>query len=400
MESTHLFLIINDEEAAVQSLERMINKVFPDSKIYSVSDGLDGLEMIKKFKNNSIIICDLFLPNLNGLQLLQKVKLDNIAPDSFFFISTTKADIEENLKAIQYGADALIYKPFSIDEFISKMKFATKILSLNSEIIQYRNTIKSFESQLDYEIQNTIAILEKLIINKMPGSVNITNKILESSLFIAYKLGTLERKEISDLEKAARLIFLGKLALREKFLDDPIMKNGLLANQTMLQVPLFAHDILSKIRGYENAALILKHIFENFDGSGIPQQLQSRQIPIASRILRVAYDYEELLIINNKNYDKTIEQIYHENKRLYDYRIVAFYDQYLASKSRSNTGKKEKPVSIKDLKEGNILSRNILINSGLVLLISGTHLRFEQIEKIEAINQADPIIGDIYIYSY
>jgi hypothetical protein len=92
--------------------------------------------------------------------------------------------------------------------------------------------------------------------------------------------------------------------------------------------------------------------------------------------------------------------LFNEARRLYDFRIIAYYDQYLASLNlKGKSGQtREIPVLISELSPTMILSRNIFTQSGLKLVASGTRLSDEIIYKILNVNKEDGIIGNIYVY--
>jgi hypothetical protein len=170
-------------------------------------------------------------------------------------------------------------------------------------------------------------------------------------------------------------------------------ENGQERNSTMSMVPVFAKDLIQPLKGYEGVAVALYHIYENFDGSGIPEKIQQKQIPASSRILRVCIDYENIRAQGKQPF-KAIEMLEHENKRLYDFRVVVLYEQYLVS---TNVATPATAIGIKDLDVGMQLAANVVSNSGHKLLPSGIVLKPEHIEKVESISKEDPIIGKIYI---
>lgn len=393
------FYIFDDEEQVLATLRSLITKVYPDADIFEASDGEYAWNLLQRHSGDAVIISDIFLPRMSGVQLLQNVKSKDLLKDSYFIITSSSIDKDENLKALKHGADYLLNKPLALDEMLSCLKSASKLLNLRKTIVSYQATIEDYKQKLRDDIDKMKNIVVKVQTTKIP---NVEKKISfnsDAAVWIAKQSGELLPKEIKDIENAASLSYIGKLYLPEKIIDDPVTRNGMIGNVIMSNVPVFARDMALLINSYENVADILYHVFENYDGSGFPEKVKGWQIPLGSRIIRVVFDFHEYLNEFRNDYSKAIDQLYHESKRLYDIWVVAHFDQYLAVRGIGSVRAREKSVKIKELISGLTLSRNIVLESGIILMGEGTVIKEEQIEKIIQISKSDPIIGNIFIYS-
>jgi signal transduction histidine kinase/DNA-binding response OmpR family regulator len=108
--ATHSILIIDDEPQTVELLER---NLISDFKVYKASDGVEGL---KQAETNlpDIIICDIMMPNMDGLQFLSRLKADKKLSNIKVLIFTAKTSEDDMLTAFDNGADAYITKPISL----------------------------------------------------------------------------------------------------------------------------------------------------------------------------------------------------------------------------------------------------------------------------------------------
>ncbi|MBI5326523.1 MAG: hypothetical protein HZB41_14825, partial [Ignavibacteriae bacterium] len=196
---------------------------------------------------------------------------------------------------------------------------------------------------------------------------------------------------------AALLSYTGKVFLPDTMLKTPVLVDGVPANNLMYQVPVFAHEILSSARILKQAAKILYHLHENFDGTGIPEHIKSWQIPVASRIIRVALDYEELRTFRKIPAQTIIEKMHTESKRLYDHRVVILMEQFIASRGGMEGGIKERAIMLNELQEGMNLTRDVYTNSGIKIVSTGAVLNASLIDKIVAHNSSDPILGLLFV---
>lgn len=125
-------LLVEDDEntrlAITQSLE------FYCKKLVSAKDGLEGFECY--FKDEfDIVITDINLPNLNGLEMLDEIK--KRAPHVRSIIITSYDTSENMLASIELGAYNYLRKPFKIEELQTTIIMATKNLYENR--IKFRN---------------------------------------------------------------------------------------------------------------------------------------------------------------------------------------------------------------------------------------------------------------------
>ncbi len=391
--------LLEDDMTVVRSLEKIISRIFPTATIVNIMDGVSAWEAIKGETRPAVILSIINLPVLNGLQLLKKIRSDVATKDSYVILISENADSETNLKALQTGADDFLTKPLSIDRLLSCLRSASRHLRTHGSVKELVGLVEVLNKQLDEDSRAMYDLIVKMVETRMPKEKDKLARIGDAAAWIAGRLCDTE-KEINEIRDAAGICTCGRLALPENLLDKPVMVAGMITNAAMEIVPDFALKLTQKIRNYEGMAQILHHVYENFDGTGIPKKVQSWEIPIGSRILRVAMDYEEFFQKNQKE-SKAMELLYNESKRIYDHRVVAYYDQYLASKSAGQAAigrpAKERAVALKGLAEGMVLTRSIMTNSGLMLLSAGSSLKPDKIERIIAISKTDPIIGKIYV---
>jgi response regulator RpfG family c-di-GMP phosphodiesterase len=387
------FYILTEEVKTRQTIEAIIQKVFPKSFLTGSEDGISCLEFLEKNKLPLVILADMNAQGFSGFQLAKKVKTDYVGKPIHVIVITDKNNKELNLKAIQSGAGDFLNNPFSIDDLIAKIKLAIDHVSNLMDLSDNKETITYLKKELDETSDKIKSMLLKFLDIRLPELSGIVNKIAQAAAWIGNELSQYEEVDPKVVVNAASLCFVGKLFLKDKNILEPVLKNGQERNNTMSMVPVYARELIEPLKGYEGVALALYHIYENYDGSGIPEKIQQRQIPVASRILRVCIDFENLIAQGKQPY-KALEMLEHENKRLYDFRVVVMYEQYLSSRS---IGGPSTPIPIKELDRGMQLAANVITNSGHKLLPSGTVLKPEHIEKVESISKEDPIIGKIYI---
>ncbi len=394
------FYIFEDDEGVLENLRRLVSKVFPNADLHTAVEGVAGLNMLLKEKNPAITILDYNLPGINGLQIIKKIKTTEAANRIYFIVITGNTDKDIPLKIAQGGVDDFLFKPFSLDQLILRLRTAAKVVNNDFNIIESTQKLEKIEKLLIEQIEAVKNTLIQIQNARFADILPQLETIKNATDFVAKKMCVEENaNELSTIMMASELSFLGRLGLSEKNVNAPVLINGLMQNPDMVEAIFFAKKILSPFKNFEKMADVLYHIYENYDGSGYPDKLQAWKIPLGSRILRVSLDFEYNYHKNQKKYDKTMEMIDHEINRLYDHKVVAYYDQYHANRLVKLLAEKspEIAVPIRELSAGMIISRSVYTEIGLKLVTSGTLLNDEKIDRIKTINHTDKVIGEIYV---
>ncbi len=108
-----------DGEARVRQFYKSTLEVNEDYEVVTVEDGFHCLEQVE-FKNPDVILMELNLPDMPGLELLQSLK--EVRPDIPVVVVTSVTDEETKKKAMEIGAYDYITKPFDLDELRNKLR--------------------------------------------------------------------------------------------------------------------------------------------------------------------------------------------------------------------------------------------------------------------------------------
>ncbi len=104
-----LILVIEDNDDMRNFLHKVLSKTY---RVETAYDGENGLEIIRKLVPD-LIVTDLMMPNMDGLQLTDMVKNNEHTSHIPVILLTAKSAIESRLQALKTGADDYITKPFS-----------------------------------------------------------------------------------------------------------------------------------------------------------------------------------------------------------------------------------------------------------------------------------------------
>ncbi len=136
-------LVVDDEESIREFLDIMLRK--EGYEVTCVEDGAKAQDMLKK-KSVDMIISDLQMPNVTGIELLKHVK--EAYPEILFMMITAFGTTESAVEAMKMGAYDYITKPFKIDEV--RINIANALRSKNLEV-ENRSLKKVLEKEYSFQ---------------------------------------------------------------------------------------------------------------------------------------------------------------------------------------------------------------------------------------------------------
>jgi two-component system chemotaxis response regulator CheY len=109
-------LIVDDSEIIRQQLRRALTEA--GLAVVEASDGVDGLERMAEHSDISLLVLDINMPRMNGLDMLDALKKDAKLSNLPVLILTTEAQQSMVARAKQAGAKAWLIKPVKMDQFV------------------------------------------------------------------------------------------------------------------------------------------------------------------------------------------------------------------------------------------------------------------------------------------
>ncbi|KQL55058.1 PhoP family transcriptional regulator [Heyndrickxia shackletonii] len=140
-------LLVEDDPAISDMVKKYLN-----NESFSVKCVFDGEEAANAFKDEhyDLVLLDLMLPKLNGLDFLQMVRTKSYIP---VIIMSAKDSEADKALGLGFGADDYITKPFSMVELAARVKAAIRRSTqyIVTQIERDTSIIKVHEIELDYE---------------------------------------------------------------------------------------------------------------------------------------------------------------------------------------------------------------------------------------------------------
>jgi len=285
------------------------------------------------------------------------------------------------------------------DLYEERMTLNNTLKQVN-QMIRERSRLKTDKNELKKILKKNMAgftrIFSDLIKLQIEKNRGHGERVAHIAEFVGKELKFSEKK-LEDLRKAAMLHEIGLLFVPWQIVNKSLDHLEDFEKDLLIQHPDKGAQFLLNCSEYEDCARIIQSINENSDGTGRPQGLKKRYIPLASRVLAGAEVFDSLkentAVTDLSSFLKELEQF--SGSRL-DPNIVAQLEKYAVLHMGSDAYN-VKGVGIHQLEPGMTLGTAIFSNTGAKLFSVNTLLTQDAIDKIKKYNREYPVDETVYI---
>lgn len=269
-----------------------------------------------------LILLDVVMPGKSGYELCRELKDDPATRLIPVVMITGLTDREDKVRGIEAGADDFLNKPIFPEELFARVKSLLKL--------------KEFTD----ELENAEAVLCTLGLSveaRDPYTEGHCERLARYAGDLGRRMG-LDEASVVALRRGGYLHDLGKIKV-----PDEILKKG--ANlspeewEIMKRHPVTGENICKPLKSLRLVLPIIRHHHEHWNGTGYPDGLVGRQIPLLSRILQVVDVYDALRTERPYkpalSHDEAAQTMHDEAKAgLWDGDLVAEFFEMLAAQAQ------------------------------------------------------------------
>jgi putative two-component system response regulator len=242
----------------------------------ALSQAADAETEIRKHPPD-LILLDVVMPGKSGYELCREIKEDPATRLIPVVLITGLSDREDKLRGIEAGADDFLNKPIFAEELFARVKSLLKL--------------KEFTDELE-TAESVLCTLGLSVEARDPYTEGHCERLARYACDLGAHLG-LDEESLTALRRGGYLHDLGKIAV-----PDEILKKG--SNLTpdewkiMKQHPVTGENICKPLKSLRLVLPIIRSHHEHVNGSGYPDGLKRKDIPLLPRILQVVDVYDAL----------------------------------------------------------------------------------------------------------
>ena len=285
-------LVVDDEHSIAHTLTLYLTQA--GYKATGVESGEAALEELKA-GNYFLVITDISMPDMDGLDLLQEIRHDHANIDVIFI--TGHIHVQYTTRAIKEGAFDFFKKPFDYDELL-----------LSIERVRERQDLvrRAFEAEklgertrvTNAHIRESMAAFAAMIDAKNPYTRHHSQRVGNYAARLAKAVG-LDEEAQERCRFGGQIHDIGKIGIADCILDKPGPLTGE-ERKLMEQHASIGADCIRSISCMQPYVPMVELHHEMWNGEGYPHGMRREETPLEARIVKIADFYDA--ITSNRPY--------------------------------------------------------------------------------------------------
>ena len=354
-------LLVDDEVSVLEALKRTMRLRFD---VVTATSGETGLAAITREGPFAVIVSDMRMPGMDGAEFLAAAR--RAAPDTVRVLLTGYADTQSAAAAVNLG---------QIFRFLEKPCPSARVIATLTDAVEYHALITAERELLEVTLRGSVEVLTDVLALVSPVAFARSLRLKRLVVRLADALCVTDRWAI---ELAAMLSELGSITVPPEVLERAYRGEALntTEREMMAGAPEIAAQLIAHLPRLDLVREILR--LRHADYVGDPHASpRGEAIPIGARLLRIASDYDE----HESRGGSTAEclDVMSGRAGAYDPTALAALVGLMAGTEPVNAIRE---MSIIDVRPGMVFARDVVAQSGLVLIGRGQEVTPSLVRRI------------------
>ncbi len=376
---SEIILCIDDDPNILAAYERTLRRRFT---LETAEGGAEGLEKIRQKGSYAVVVADMMMPGLNGIETLAQIR--KLSPDTVRIMLTGNADQQTAIDAVNQG---------NIFRFLTKPCPPEALaLALEAGLEQYR-LITAERELLEKTLSGSIKMLTEILSLVEPQIFGRSQMMRD---YVRTLAPVLNITQIWELEVAAMLCQIGYVTIPVTIIQKERARLTLspVEQQALIRIPEIGSKLLAHVPRLESVSRIVLYQNKNYDGSGFPQNsVSGEDIPMGARILRVLADFIQAEIGGVRK-TEALEKM-RARPGAYDPKVMEAAFASLVQDPRLKMS--GHAVKVKELQVGQMLLSPVETLDGVLILPAGTEVSPMLLAKLNNFAELTGVKEPVYV---
>jgi response regulator RpfG family c-di-GMP phosphodiesterase len=373
---TEKILLVDDDLNILSGYQRSLHGEF---QLETASGGNQALELIAHNGPYAVVVSDMRMPGMDGIQLLTKVKTQ--CPETVRIMLTGNGEMETAIQAVNEGnIFRFLAKPCD-KELMSK--------TLTAALVQYR-LITAEKELLERTLHGSIQVLTEVLSLVNPAAFG---RAMRARRYIHHLAEVLRLENNWQYEVAALMSQLGCVTLPPEIIETVYAGQQLSAEEQAQYDahPNIAGDLLSRIPRLEPIGWMIKYQTQMPPFEGDTEDRQKADMRMGAEILRLTLDFEKLISQGSSRTEAA-----HALARQYK-RFSPRVFQALVELDPNAEESEVRRCWVNELCLGMIVQQDIRTFTGLLVVSKGQEVTLPLILKLKNLCVKKVITGDVTV---
>ncbi len=357
-------LCVDDELNILLSLQRQLRKRF---HLESALGPEKALATIERDGPYAVIVSDLQMPGMNGLELLAKVR--EMAPETVRIMLTGQADLATAIAAVNQG---------NIFRFLTKPCSAEELAATLEAALEQHRLVTAERNLLENTLRASVKVLTDVLSLVHPAAFSRASRIHR---YVRHMAAELKLRDAWQFEVAALLSQVGCITLEPGALDRIYTGDELSDEEKKMFAahPAAGGELLAHIPRLEAVACMIANQNLSFEQApAVSAHVPHETVAMGAHLLRTALDFDRL-ITRNRSHEESTAQM-RQRAQDYDPACLEALARYVAPEG----GMAVRVLKSAELLPGMVVDQDVRSKSGLLLLAKGQEVTLSVLGRLRA----------------
>lgn len=380
-------LVVEDDISTLKLLEKSMAKW--GYEVFAAPNGRQALEIASE-QRVDILVSDWLMPELNGLELCEKVRSLELKHYVYIILISAQDTRTDVVRGLEGGVDDYLAKPLNLDELRARLEIGARIINLERELNQKFTTIKRNYFQTIHMFNQLLEIYNE----DLGGHCRRVGKLAS---FLAERHPNIQPEDYPVVEAAGLLHDIGLIGL-----PDTLVTKSLIEMTGEEKDLYHTHSergelILNEIDLLRPVSRLVRMHHEQSNGKGFPDGLTGDQIPLAAKLINAASIYDNLIYRDKIPLEKIPEKLQQQRGYQIEPDFVDILLEINLINIQKEAQKTDNLISLDDLEPGMILSQDVRMRTGAFVMASNTTIDAAIIDKLKRYLQLGNITDKVFI---
>lgn len=358
---TERILFVDDEDHILQSIKRQLRKRF---QVSIAASGDVALQILQEEGPFAVIISDMRMPEMDGVQLLTKVR--DRYPDTVRLMLTGNADQETAIEAVNKG---------QIFRFLNKpCPTSVLVTSIALALRQYR-LVTAEKDLLDNTLKGSVKVLSELLSLANPTAFSSGYRIKGLVVELAEKL---EMHNIWQLEISALMSQIGCITLPNEILNKLFAGRELDEDEDTMyrNHPAAGAKLLQNIPRLENVVGIIANQLKTYEEIEEDSSL-SYEVAMGAQVLKIAIDHD-LLQFRGLSHSAAVGEM-RKSGSLYNEQVLRALQSIKVIEEHNRVVS----LNVRDITIGMVAEEDIVAQNGIMIAPKGQKITWPVLQGLQ-----------------